>query len=196
MKITYGWNPEYANPEHWDLRTPLHLGMPRFFLVYQDLNDKKLRVFLRKLKGRILDAGCGEGRFSAYSDIGIDFSCEMLRRARNRNKGKTWVRASVLNLPFKDKSFHAAFSVDVLLHISPEKRKFALEELNRVASNSYIFLAEHRTATPLIFETLTTVFPRVPWFSLPYVCIFFAFPLDRMRKLKIDSTSEIQGKLA
>jgi len=65
MKITYAWNPEYATPEHWDLRTPLHLGMPKFFLVYQDLNDKKLRVFLRKLKGRILDAGCGEGRFSA-----------------------------------------------------------------------------------------------------------------------------------
>jgi len=57
MKITYGWNPEYVNAEYWNFRTPLHLGMPKFFLVYQNLNDKKSRVFIRTLEGRILDAG-------------------------------------------------------------------------------------------------------------------------------------------
>jgi hypothetical protein len=60
MRIKYCWNPEYPNPDHWDARTPLYLGMPKFFVLYQDLNDRKLRVFLKRLKGKILDAGCGD----------------------------------------------------------------------------------------------------------------------------------------
>lgn len=196
MKITYGWNPEYVNPEHWNSRTPLHLGMPKFFLVYQNLNDKKVRVFLRTLKGRILDAGCGDGRFTAYSDVGVDFSRGMLKRAEARHKGKALVRASMLCLPFKGKTFSAAFSVDVLLHISPEKRKCALKELDRVAGNSYIFLAEHRTITPFILESFRTIHLKLFWLIFPYVCVLLAFPLDRLRKLKIESTSQILEKLA
>ena len=74
-------------------------------------NDKKLRVFLRMLKGTILDAGCGEGRFTAYSDVGVDFSRGMLKRAKARHKGKILVRASILRLPFKEKTFSAALFV-------------------------------------------------------------------------------------
>ena len=66
--------------------------MPKFFLLYQDLNDKKLRVFLRKLKGKILDAGCGDGRFIAYADVGVDFSKGMLKKARSRYRYKDFVR--------------------------------------------------------------------------------------------------------
>jgi SAM-dependent methyltransferase len=196
MKITYGWNPEYVTPEHWNLRTPLHVGMPKFFLIYQNLNDKKLRVFLRKLKGRILDAGCGEGRFIAYADVGVDFSRGMLKRAGTRHKGKELIRASILCLPFKDKTFSAAFSVDVLLHISPEKRKHALKELERVAGNSYIFLAEHRTTTPFILEPFRTVSLKLFWLLFSYICVLLAFPLDRLRKLQIDSTLQLLEKLA
>jgi SAM-dependent methyltransferase len=196
MKITYGWNPEYVNPEHWNFRTPLYLGMPKLFLVYQNLNDKKLKVFLRKLKGRILDAGCGEGRFIAYSDVGVDFSRGMLKRAEKRHKGKALIRASILYLPFKDKTFSAAFSVDVLLHISPEKRKHALKEIERVAGNSYIFLAEHRTTTPFILEPFRGIGLKLFWLIFPYVCILLAFPLDRLRQLKIDSASQLLEKLS
>jgi SAM-dependent methyltransferase len=196
MKITYGWNPEYVNPEHWNFRTPLYLGMPKLFLVYQNLNDKKLKVFLRKLKGRILDAGCGEGRFIAYSDVGVDFSRGMLKRAEKRHKGKSLIRASILYLPFKDKTFSAAFSVDVLLHISPEKRKHALKEIERVAGNSYIFLAEHRTTTPFILEPFRGIGLKLFWLIFPYVCILLAFPLDRLRQLKIDSASQLLEKLS
>jgi SAM-dependent methyltransferase len=52
------------------------------FQLYQDLNDKKLRVFLKKLRGKVLDAGCGDGRFIEYADVGVDFSRGMLNRAK------------------------------------------------------------------------------------------------------------------
>jgi len=194
MKVKYGWNPEYPNPDCWNTRTPLYLGMPKFFLLYQDLNDKKLRVFLKRLQGKILDAGCGDGRFIDYVDVGVDFSEGMLKRAKSLHPDRNFVRASILYLPFKDKVFSAVFTVDILLHIQPEKRKAALNELDRVANHSYNFLGEHRTIIPFVFEFLGTV-PLKPRRLIPYIAVFFAFPFDRLKKLKIDSVSQVLRKL-
>jgi len=196
MRIKYGWDSEYPDPNHWNTRTPLHLGMPNLFHLYQDLNDKKLRVFLKKLKGRILDVGCGDGRFIAYADVGVDFSEGMLKRAKNRYQDKDFVRASILNLPFNDKAFSAAFTVDVLLHIQPKKRKDASNELNRVAYGSYNFLGEHRTITPFMLELFKTNSLKPIWRAVPYIAVFFAFPIDRLRRLKIESPSQVLRKLA
>jgi len=195
MRIKYGWDSEYPNPNHWNTRTPLHSGMPNFFHLYQDLNDKKLRVFLKKLSGRILDAGCGDGRFIPYADIGVDFSEGMLKRAKERHQNRGFIRASILNLPFIDKAFSVAFTVDVLLHIQPEKRKGALEELNRVAYDSYNFLAIHRTITPFILELFRTN-PLKPLRRIvPYITVFFAFPFDRLKRLKTESASQVLREL-
>jgi len=195
MRVSYDWDPNYSEAEYWDARTPLHLGMPRFFHAYQDLNDKKLRVFLSELKGKLLDAGCGNGRFVAYTDVGVDFSKRMLRQAKNVHRERSFIRASVINLPFKDKGFEVAFTIDVLLHIPPEKRKDALEELERVSNNCYNFLAEHRTITPFILEFFRTVSYKPLWWIIPYIAVFFAFPIDRIRNLKIDSTLEVLKKM-
>jgi len=195
MRVKYNWDLQYPNAEYWDTRTPLHLGMPRFFLLYQDLNDKKLRVFLNKLKGKILDGGCGDGRFTGYADVGADFSKGMLKRAKNHQGGRNFVRASILHLPFKDKAFSTTFTVDVLLHIPPERRKDALKEINRVSESYYNFLAEHRTITPFIFELLRPLPAKPFWWVIPYIAVFFAFPFDRVRKLKIDPATEVLRKL-
>jgi len=196
MRVRYGWDPEYPNPDYWDTRTPLFIEMPKFLHLYLNLNDKKLRVFLRKLKGRILDAGCGDGRFLPYADVGVDFSKGMLKRAKTRCQNRNLIRASILHLPFKDKAFATGFMVEVLLHIQPNKRKETSKELDRVADNSYNFLGEHRTIIPFIFELLRTVPLKPLWLVIPYIAVFFAFPFDRLRKLKIESTSQILRKLA
>ena len=195
MRIKYCWNPEYPNPDHWDARTPLYLGMPKFFVLYQDLNDRKLRVFLKRLKGKILDAGCGDGRFIAYADVGVDFSKGMLKKARDRYPDRNFIRASILHLPFKDKAFSVAFTVDVLLHIQPDKRKDAVKEVDRVADDSYNFLGEHRTIIPFIFELLRTISLKPLWLIIPHIAVFFSFPFDRLKKLKIDSAFQILRKL-
>ena len=195
MKIKYGWHDDYDKPTYWDARTPLHKGMPKFFHLYQDLNDKKAKASLKKLKGKILDAGCGDGRFVTYADVGVDFSRGMLKGAKSRHQDRIFVQASILHLPFKDKAFSAAFTVDVLLHIPRDKRKNALEEMDRVADNSYSFLAEHRTIIPFIFEPLRNIpFKQLLWRIIPYIAVFFAFPFDRLRKLEIDSASEVLRK--
>lgn len=195
MKIRYAWNPDYVSPNYWNLRTPLHIGMPKFFLLYQNLNDNKLRIFLKTLKGRILDAGCGEGRFTGYADVGIDFSRGMLKRTKNKHKQRMLVLASILYLPFKNRTFSASFSIDVLLHISPDKRKAALKELNRVAINPYIFLAEHRTISVFILYLIGICLPKFLVKFFPYISVIIAFPVDRIRKLKIESNSQILQKL-
>ena len=195
MRVKYCWNPEYSNPNYWDARTPLFRDMPKFFHLYQDLNDKKIKVFLRKLKGKTLDAGCGDGRLITYADVGVDFSKGMLKRAVSRYRDRSFVRASIFHLPFREKAFSVAFTVDVLLHIQLRKRNNIIKELNRVADNTYNFLAEHRTVLPFIFELLRSIPLRSLWLITPYIAVFFAFPLDRLKRLKIDSATRVLRKL-
>lgn len=182
MRIKYGWISEYSNPHYWSHRTPLLLGAPKIVNFYLDLNDNKVRNFLKKWKGRILDAGCGSGRFLHYADIGIDFSKGMLQKAKR--SGRSLVLTSILHLPFRDRAFAMAFTVDVLLHLKPEERNEATRELQRVAKNVYNFLSEQRTILPFIVHSLKTL-PLKPRRLILYVALFLTFPFDRLRKLKI-----------
>jgi SAM-dependent methyltransferase len=185
MRIKYGWNPDYPDRHYWNDRTPLFSGMPKLFNLYLDLNDKKLRKFLKELKGEILDVGCGDGRFLFYADIGVDFSKGMLQRTKKLHRQKCLILASILNLPFKERAFSAVFTVDVLLHIEANKRNEAVEELNRVAINVYNFLSEDRTVIPFMLQFLRTLRLR-PRIVVAYIALFLAFPFDRLRKLRIE----------
>lgn len=173
--MTYDYKAD-SDPHHWDNRTPLHHRMPRIFQLYQDLNDKKMRIFFSKLSGKILDAGCGEGRFTSYATVGVDFSKGMLRRAKRRNPQRSFICGSVLKLPFKDKSFSSVFTVDVINHIPPERRVQAVNELSRVAKHSYNFVAEQRTAIPTLLWYFRGVHSRVVRKMVSYLfCLFCIF---------------------
>jgi len=183
MRDSYDYR-EAADPHHWDSRTPLYLGMPRIFHLYQDMNDKKVRVFLSKLGGRILEVGCGEGRFTAYATVGVDFSKGMLQRARRRHSDRNFVRASILNLPFRDKSFSSAFTVDVINHISPERQSIAINELHRVAERPSNFVAEDRTSIPSLLQRFGKIRHRIVKLMVPYLVVPLAFFLDRFKELE------------
>jgi tRNA G46 methylase TrmB len=45
-------------------------AIPFLFRFYFNLNDNKVRKFLKKQKGTIVDLGCGNGRFLAHADLG------------------------------------------------------------------------------------------------------------------------------
>ena len=84
---------------------------------------------------RLLDAGCGTGfnllplsRLGAAT--GIDLAPEALAFCRER--GVRAVRASLLALPFSDRTFDAVTSFDVLYHAWVEDDRAAVSEMARV----------------------------------------------------------------
>jgi SAM-dependent methyltransferase len=84
---------------------------------------------------RALDAGCGTGRNVAElaregPAVGVDLSPEALAFCRQR--GVAAARASVLALPFADRSFDLVTSFDVLYHRWIADDRAAVAELVRV----------------------------------------------------------------
>jgi SAM-dependent methyltransferase len=84
----------------------------------------------------LLDAGCGTGfNLLALSRLGaatgIDLAPEALAFCRRR--GVRAVRASVLALPFPDRTFDAVTSFDVIYHAWVDDDRAAVSEMARVA---------------------------------------------------------------
>jgi SAM-dependent methyltransferase len=85
---------------------------------------------------RVLDLGCGKGRFArALQDrgavvTGIDLSAAMLAEA----DGVARVRGSARSLPFASGGFDAVVAVEVFEHLAPETWAVAIAEVRRVLS--------------------------------------------------------------
>jgi len=94
-------------------------------------------------KSRVLDMGCGNGRFyqllkdKDVSYIGIDKSERLIEKARERYPEPEFLVGDGLSLPFKDESFDFVFSIAVLHHLpSEESRIQFLSEARRVLKKS------------------------------------------------------------
>ena len=180
MKPEYRWLSEYDKPNYWSDFSPIYFQtLPFIFGFYFNLNDNKLRKFLKTHKGKTLDLGCGNGRFLFYADVGVDFSKEMLRRAKRT--GKDVVLASILSLPFKDNSFDMAFMADTSIIIKPDERNEAHKEAKRVTKQFYDFLAEDRTFLPFTLSVFLGI--PFPVRATAYVALFLAFIVDRFRNI-------------
>jgi SAM-dependent methyltransferase len=82
---------------------------------------------------RILDAGCGSGRFMVElaklgTVTGVELSDTSVALARERQLGEV-ISGSVLEMPFADDSFDLAVSLDVIEHLEDDLG--ALRELRR-----------------------------------------------------------------
>jgi len=97
-----------------------------------------------KMKGRVLDAGCGYGRNSVYfSDyVGVDFSPDFIELAKKKFPTKEFIQANLKELPFKDKEFDWAFCVSikamVINNLGEEEWGKMERELKRVAKKVMI----------------------------------------------------------
>lgn len=95
------------------------------------------------IKGKsILDVG-GEGNLKQFLKNGKIISV-------NIKEGD--VIATGVSLPFKENSFDAVFSLDVLEHINKEERKKFVKELMRVAEEKVIICAPYGTEKHIEFE--------------------------------------------
>jgi SAM-dependent methyltransferase len=99
----------------------------------------------------ILDAGCGEYGIAAFlsarSVIGVD-----ILPTTAKADGFLFVHGSVLALPFSDRAFPVAVSVDVLEHLPKDLRLAAVSELVRCAEKVAIITFPSGSAARAIDE--------------------------------------------
>lgn len=117
---------------------PIHLRALR--LLYA------LRA-LKKVKGRVLDVGCGAGDFVEAikhyrPDLelyGIDISEKAIKIAKKRIKSANFNVADAEKLPFKNNFFDAIVCFDVIEHV--QFPQIALKEASRVLKKKGLYQA-------------------------------------------------------
>src|SRR5262249_42315800 len=100
---------------------------------------------------RVLDLGCGKGRFAAHlrarglEVVGLDLSAAML------TKGGDWPRVlgSARRLPLASASFDGLIAVEVLQHVHPGQLDGVLAEARRVLRPGGVLAIVDRNAAAL-----------------------------------------------
>ncbi len=96
--------------------------------LQQMTGDRLLTVSELPVNGRVLDAGCGSGRYSRYFSghgyqvTALDISAEMLRTARERDPHSSYLQADIDALPVRAQSFDVIWS-NLALQWSADLRK-------------------------------------------------------------------------
>lgn len=157
---------------------------------YAPLRDALTALCLERAeKGmRLLDAGCGEGYYTAAAAsaldaaglapeaAGVDISREAVRQAAKRDRSREWAVASVFRLPVADDS------VDLLLSLFAPK---APEEWARVIRSGgtlcrAVPLADH------LFELKEAVYDR-PYKDTPEPTALAGFRLLRTERVRFSA---------
>jgi ubiquinone/menaquinone biosynthesis C-methylase UbiE len=122
----------------------------------QDLYPLLKSWLSRSHAKNVLDIGCGQGICSVHLGetnaqyVGVDPSSDLIHRANElySSPSRSFATGNIYNLPFKDKSFGAAFSIAVW-HLLSDISK-ASSELNRVLEDKGSFLIV--TADPAQYQ--------------------------------------------
>jgi ubiquinone/menaquinone biosynthesis C-methylase UbiE len=134
-------------------REPTHPVVASF--VMEKLNFLRSRI--HELEGKsVLDVGCGNGRFTYHfptkNKVGLDFSEEMIKHARQLVRDASFIVANGYELPFQDKSFNIVFAGCYLHNL--DDPLLALSEMARVASEYVILVEPNPFAIPLMLFNL------------------------------------------
>ncbi len=90
-------------------------------------------------RGLFVEAGCGTSESSGRIDrrgrqfIGLDFSIEALREARQNGTFDGLVCADIRHLPFRDEAVSGIWNLGVMEHFYPAEGRQILDEFRRVA---------------------------------------------------------------
>ena len=152
--------------EKWESQQKIWEEMP-FFSIHDKENI--LMNWLKQIpKGKILDEGCGIGRYTiplsqlGFDAIGLDFSQKLLDVAKkNAKKYKAkcrFVKGDIRKLPFKDKTFDAILSAGTIEHV-PETEK-AISELSRILKpKGYLIIhVPHKISTFTLLKKFQQIF--------------------------------------
>jgi SAM-dependent methyltransferase len=116
--------------------------------------------FREDFSGRVVELGCGAGRFAGYlvqlaqDAYGLDISEEMVRECRHRYPGGTFVQGDIRELPnFADEYFDAVFAgYNVLDIFGDAERRASIREARRVLKPGglYVFSSHNRAFLPRV----------------------------------------------
>lgn len=122
----------------------------KYYELYKDdVSDLKyFDMFLKDIKGKILDLGCGMGHYSNYmynkgfEVVGIDFSSNMINIAKNNNPNIDFIVSDVCDLKcIENKTFDGVVIAYVLQHLSKQEVEDLFKSLdNYINDNSSILI--------------------------------------------------------
>jgi len=102
-------------------------------------------------KGKILDAGCGTGKFleiatkKGFDCTGCDFSKGMLEKAKDILPEIPFINTSIDDLSmFKDETFDHVFCLGVLPYIPEGQEEKVYREIRRVIKKGGYFISAHQ----------------------------------------------------
>ncbi|NJE49565.1 methyltransferase domain-containing protein [Thermococcus sp. 9N3] len=132
-----------------------------------DPHDFRLEAIKRHVnlrRKRLLDAGCGSGRFAMYfrelgAEVhGIDISPRLVSLAKRRVQDGTFTLGSVTNIPYPENYFDIIISIEVLQHVP--NIKLALKEFHRVLKPGGVIVIIDRNPIS-IMGALKPIFERL-----------------------------------
>ncbi|MBF0609811.1 MAG: methyltransferase domain-containing protein, partial [Magnetococcales bacterium] len=125
---------------------------------------------------RILDAGCGNGRFLAdfppqALTVGADASFHLLAIARARGRGRYHVCCALESLPFRGQSFSTVLSCRVLQHLQAQQQ--AVQEMARVTrKGGDVLIQVYNVWNLKTFYKLLRQSPLQPLLNAPFRLLF------------------------
>jgi len=130
------------------------------------------KIIAPRLKGKVLDAGCGTGRNFPYylpatNVIAVDTNPRMLAIARQRahhSKAKITIKqCNLKKLPFKENTFDAIIATFVLCVNNNKEAEKILGEMVRAAKKgAQLYFLEYvypQSSIKKIFTKITALFP-------------------------------------
>ncbi len=111
---------------------------------YHTTLSQLLSLYIKHGGGKILDAGCGTGRFLIELDkygisYGTDVSKDALKYAKLRGHFRL-TNSSLLNLPYKNESFDIIVCLGVLYHMQIKDDESVLREISRLLKKNGIVI--------------------------------------------------------
>lgn len=160
----------------------------------RDTFVEKTGFTLEELRGkRVLDAGCGMGRFAevamqAGAEVhAVDLSAAVEAAQKNlAGKGNiTFYQGDILNLPFAEGTFDYIYSIGVLHHTPSTKRAFlSLVPLLRPGGRISIWVYSTKLRLMIGAEIMRPITSRLPKPLLLKICRV-AVPLYAVHKIPV-----------
>ncbi len=113
----------------------------RFENSYGMYIDSQERDFFKSTitkteNSKILDLGCGTGRFLDFANFGVDISPKMIAVSKSKFPNIEFREGSASNIPFENDFFETIFSLHVIMHLNHQITNDFLEESHKKLKNN------------------------------------------------------------